>query len=109
MDRLEELVYLAIGRAQMCWKEFPAGEPDDDRAYEIGKQLIATIRKDKEEEPVQQPALPIFPYAGYPYPYNPLLPPYRWISNTTKEIKVTWNAENTGDCLISTVYAPKAL
>jgi hypothetical protein len=35
----------------MCWKEFPAGEPDNEKAQEIGKQLIAFIRKYVKQEP----------------------------------------------------------
>lgn len=92
MDRLDELVYLAIGRAQMCWKEFPTGASDEDKAYEVGKQLITAIREymqEKAQEPTQQQQAPTYiPYPVCPvYPYNPLVP-YQWICGS-EQIKVT--------------------
>jgi len=41
--RLQEQVYLAIGRVSMCWNTIPSGIFDDQQAIAIGKQLIQDI------------------------------------------------------------------
>lgn len=95
MDKLDEMVFLAIGRAQMCWKEFPTGASDEDRAYEVGKQLVTAIREYMQEK-TQQPAPTYVPYPVYPlYPYNPLFP-YQWICGP-EQVKITWNADTAAN------------
>jgi hypothetical protein len=45
MDKLEEQVHLAIGRASMCWSEIPTGAYNDQQASKIATDLIAYIRE----------------------------------------------------------------
>lgn len=41
--RLRELIFLAIGRAGMCWSEIPSGTFDDAKAQQIGEELLNAI------------------------------------------------------------------
>jgi hypothetical protein len=45
MKDLEELVYLTIGRASMCWSEIPRGVFDDQEASRLGKALMEAIEQ----------------------------------------------------------------
>lgn len=44
--RLQEQVFLAIGRASMCWDRTPPGVFDDLKAKAIGEQLIQDIARE---------------------------------------------------------------
>jgi hypothetical protein len=80
MDRLDEQVFLAIGRAMVC--------TDEEKAYEIGKQLVAGIREYIQEHTQPQPPT----YVPYPvYPCNPPIIPYQWFCGT-EQIKITLDA-----------------
>lgn len=81
MDKLDEQVFLAIGRAMAC--------TDEEKAHEIGKQLVAAIREYMQEH--TQPQQPTYvPYPVYPlYPYNPLIP--QWVCGT-KQVEIICNA-----------------
>ena len=48
--RLRELVFLAIGRAGMCWSEIPPGTFDDAKAQQIGEELLKAIQMLLREE-----------------------------------------------------------
>lgn len=50
MNRLEELVYLVVGRASMCWSEIPRGVFNDTEAKKIAEELIAAIDKHVNEK-----------------------------------------------------------
>lgn len=45
MEHIRELVHLSIGRASMCWSEFPRGTFNDEMAAAIANNLIAEIEK----------------------------------------------------------------
>lgn len=45
MDTLEELVYISIGHASMCWKERPKGEFDGAEADKVAKALLQGINE----------------------------------------------------------------
>jgi hypothetical protein len=45
MDKLEELVYQALGQASMCWSERPKGVFDSEQACQIGETLMKAIRQ----------------------------------------------------------------
>lgn len=49
MNALEELVFVSLGRASMCWSEVPSGVFDSVEARAIGEELIKTIEKEKDE------------------------------------------------------------
>lgn len=42
--RLREMVFLAIGRAGMCWSEIPVGTFDDVKAQQLGEELLKAIQ-----------------------------------------------------------------
>jgi hypothetical protein len=47
--RLEELVYLTLGRASMCWSEIPKGVYDDECAHRLGEELLRAIYQHEQE------------------------------------------------------------
>lgn len=49
MNRLQELIFIALGEASMCWSERPSGVFESDRAVEIGNKLIQDILLALEE------------------------------------------------------------
>lgn len=41
---IEEIIYMAMGAASVCWNPRPTGEFDSQAATEIGKEAIDKIR-----------------------------------------------------------------
>jgi hypothetical protein len=50
MDKLQELVFLAIGKASMCWSETPTGVFNDVEASKIARGLMIAIQEQVNEE-----------------------------------------------------------
>lgn len=44
-NKLEELIYTAVGEASMCWFETPKGQFDEALANDVSKRLIENIKK----------------------------------------------------------------
>ena len=44
MNKLEELIYQAIGEASMCWDETPKGVFDSSNAERISEELLKNIQ-----------------------------------------------------------------
>lgn len=40
---LREMVFLALGKVSMCWSETPKGVFNDERAVQIGEELLQSI------------------------------------------------------------------
>jgi hypothetical protein len=49
MDKLEELVYVSIGHASMCWSERPKGVFDGAEARKVAEELLKGIREHEQE------------------------------------------------------------
>jgi hypothetical protein len=49
-EKLEELIFTALGEASMCWTETPHGIFDSTRAKEIGDKLVIDILQLSKEE-----------------------------------------------------------
>jgi len=49
-DKLEELIYISLGRVSMCWSEIPKGVFDSTRAAELGRELLKAIEEYTKEE-----------------------------------------------------------
>jgi hypothetical protein len=44
-DKLEELIFINLGRASMCWSETPTGVFDSNTAVELGREIIKAIEE----------------------------------------------------------------
>jgi hypothetical protein len=47
MNKLEKIIYTAIGQASMCWSETPTGVFDEKLANEIAKKLVEDLGLEK--------------------------------------------------------------
>ena len=54
MNKLEELVFQALGEASMCWDETPKGVFESSKAKEIGEKLLRSIRTYYGKETFEQ-------------------------------------------------------
>jgi hypothetical protein len=50
LERIEQVVFQAIGAASMCWSETPMGVFESTRAKQIGDDLVAFINEGKVPE-----------------------------------------------------------
>ena len=48
-QRIEELVFDALGQASMAWSEVPSGVFDSEKCSALGEQIIAAARGDGEQ------------------------------------------------------------
>lgn len=49
-DKLEELIYISLGRASMCWSEIPKGVFDSTTAAELGREILKAVEEYTKEE-----------------------------------------------------------
>jgi hypothetical protein len=49
-DKLEELIYISLGRASMCWSEIPKGVFDSTRAAELGREILKAVEEYTKDE-----------------------------------------------------------
>lgn len=50
LERIEQVVFQAIGAASTCWSETPTGVFESTRAKQIGDDLVAFINEGKVPE-----------------------------------------------------------
>jgi hypothetical protein len=43
VDKIKEIVYMAVGEASMCWSETPNGTFDSTRACQIAERILGLI------------------------------------------------------------------
>ena len=49
-DKLEELIFISLGRASMCWSEIPKGVFDSTTAAELGREILKAVEEYTKEE-----------------------------------------------------------
>lgn len=57
MEKFEEQIFQAIGRASMCWSEIPTGIYDSTEATKIGSDLVTLLQTEiakRNNETVRQ-------------------------------------------------------